>query len=254
MTGLRSSLGVALMVLLLLLAVSVPSVVMGCYCPPGYKKLHKAVESNTVAMIDIGQEVIVNLNDDTFPQQRYWQAKVVDVFKGCRLVAGTSIYVRTAMDAATCGADLQDWTRYLLTGTAWPAEYQRDELNYDGDILWVDICHYTKPWADVTTQELEIIYALPEPNCDVVNCESCDIGYFDECSSCDCKGPDGHGSGNHSICTTNTCPLGTQTTAPMCRCSGFTRVCPDNTSRQRQLLPVCHLPAAARVDRLLSSL
>lgn len=118
-------------------------------------------------------------------------------------------------------------TRYLLTGNAWPGDHEADELNYDGNILGVDICGFTKPWADVTTPELETVYALPEPACDVVNCESCQVGYFDECSSCDCKGPDGHGRGNHSICTTNTCPPGTQTTAPVCRCFSDTKVFPD---------------------------
>jgi hypothetical protein len=177
-------------------------------------------------MINIGQEVIVTRNDDTFSQQRYWHAKVVDVFKGSGLVAGTSIYLRTMMDAATCGTDLRDRTRYLLTGTAWPADYQADELNYDGIIIWVDICHLTTPWTVATTQELEIICALPEPTCNVVNCETCKLGYFDECSSCDCRGPDGHGSGNNSICITDTCPPGTQTTAPVCRCRSDNRVCP----------------------------
>lgn len=101
-----SSFGVALMVLLVLLAISVPSVVMGCRCLGGYHGLQKSLAADAVAMIDIGQEVIVNLNDDTFSGlQRYWQAKVVDVFKGCALVAGTSIYVKTNM--GSCGVDVQ---------------------------------------------------------------------------------------------------------------------------------------------------
>jgi hypothetical protein len=226
MISLHTSFGVALMVLLLLLAISVPSAVMGCSCSYFGKEnaLKEALPyMDVVATIDIGQEVIVKL-PDIYTPTRYWQAKVVDVFKGC-LVAGTSIFVETNMDAASCGVDIQNFTRYILTASLREARhYNMDALNYDGNILWVDTCIFTKPLANVTTQELEIIHALPEPICDVANCQSCRIGYFDECSSCDC---DGNIKGRAIKCTTNTCPIGTQTTIPVCRCSTDIRVCPD---------------------------
>jgi hypothetical protein len=226
MISLRSPFGMALMVLLLLLAISVPSVVMGC--SPSYfgreSEMKEALRyMEVVATMDIGQEVIVKLPDNYTPE-RYWQAKVVDVFKGCGLVAGTSIYVQSNMEAS-CGVDVQNFTRYMFAATLIEArDYNMDALNYDGAILWVHTAHFAKPLANVTTRELEIIHALPEPICDVANCQSCEYGYFDECSSCDC---DGNIIGSTIKCTTNTCPPGTQTTAPVCWCHEFTKVCPD---------------------------
>lgn len=203
-----------------------------CSCIPGAFELENSLDNNEdAAAFGVGREITPQPRPD-INAPRFWEAKIVDVFKGCNLADSGKIVIKTGGNSALCGVVLEELTQYLLIGSASIQEIE--ELNYNGIVLNINSCTLQTPFADLTRSQLSTLYALPEPNCNPINCETCPQGYFDGCNSCICS-PRG---GFTAACTRKFCPPGTET-EPTCNCGTDTKTCPDGTIVNRDVMNGC---------------
>lgn len=210
---------------------------------------------------------------------RYFEARVWDVYKGCKVSEDDVILIKTSSNS--CGFNFVENLTYLLVGRVIK------EDSYSGSIFAVGSCSFTRKWQDVRKEDKCLLAgSYDEPVCEPIACTAdakvcpdgttvgrdadkkcqfkpcpkltCDLcpgGFDDGCNVCSCDGKYGV-----PICTLRACGPGDVLGEGSCKkvrdrieCTGGPKLCSDGSRVSQDpnngcAYPSCPTPKTSGLD------